>query len=81
MGDLLLTCTSPLSRNYTVGFRIAANGETWPQIKVAAAPPSPPAPPPDPPPPPGATGAAAAAADAGAGSCAACRDSGAASGA
>jgi hypothetical protein len=38
VGDLLLTCTSPLSRNYTVGFRIAANAETWPQIKVPTRP-------------------------------------------
>ena len=31
IGDLIATCTSPLSRNYTVGNRLA-NGETLEQI-------------------------------------------------
>ncbi len=31
LGDLIATCSSPLSRNYQVGLRLAG-GETWPRI-------------------------------------------------
>ena len=31
IGDLIATCSSPLSRNYTVGFRLA-KGETLAEI-------------------------------------------------